>query len=91
MHAVNVLGSISLFGMLIQLLLTFLVGITLACLALEIENILPLIIYHALWDFLLIAESAAGAEYGILPAIQVSFEIAMGFVLLFILKKETRS
>ncbi len=89
LHAVNVLGGVAPHGMFVQLLLTFLVGITFACIAIELGNLMPLIIYHALWDFLLVAGNAAGAEYGLLTTIQVLFEIVMGLILLFISVKKT--
>ncbi len=88
LHSVNILSGVTASGMLIQLLLTFLVGITLACIAVELKNLLPLIIYHALWDFLLIAGKAADVEYSFLEIVQVPFEILMGLILFYVIKKE---
>ncbi len=88
LHAVNIFAGVGVAGMFTQLLLTFFVGITLACIAVELGNLLPLIVFHTFWDFLLFTETVAGADYGILPVIQVPFEIIMGMVLLFLIKKD---
>jgi uncharacterized protein len=46
LHAVNVFGGVSLLSMCIQLVLTFLFGFLFAPLMIELNNILPLIIFH---------------------------------------------
>lgn len=57
LHSVNVLGGLSVGGMVVQLGFTFLFGLYFGTLAIRIGNITPLIIVHALWDFLLISSS----------------------------------
>lgn len=52
LHAVNVFGGVPLLAVPIQLLNTFQFGFFFAPLMLKLNNILPLIIYHWLWDFL---------------------------------------
>ncbi|MBS9779710.1 MAG: CPBP family intramembrane metalloprotease [Moraxellaceae bacterium] len=54
LHAVNVLAGVSFGGMWLQLFMTFIAGLFFAFVRLKIENIVPLIIYHWLWDFTLI-------------------------------------
>ncbi len=51
LHAVNVFGGVPLLAVPIQLLNTFQFGFFFAPLMLKLNNILPLIIYHWLWDF----------------------------------------
>lgn len=52
LHAVNVFGGVPLLAVPIQLLNTFQFGFFFAPLMLKLNNILPLIIFHWLWDFL---------------------------------------
>ena len=52
LHAVNVFGGLPLQAVPIQLLNTFQFGFFFAPLMLKLNNILPLIIFHWLWDFL---------------------------------------
>lgn len=54
LHAVNVFGGVTFGGMGLQLFMTFIAGLFFAFVRLKIENIVPLIIYHWLWDFTLI-------------------------------------
>lgn len=51
LHAVNLFGGVPLLGVPIQLLNTFQFGFFFAPLMLKLNNILPLIIFHWLWDF----------------------------------------
>ncbi|UIE37189.1 CPBP family intramembrane glutamic endopeptidase [Leptodesmis sichuanensis] len=51
LHAVNFLGGYPLQAVPIQLLNTFQFGFFFAPLMLKLNNILPLIIFHWLWDF----------------------------------------
>ncbi|MBD1858751.1 MULTISPECIES: CPBP family intramembrane glutamic endopeptidase [Leptolyngbya] len=51
LHAVNVFGGVPLLAVPIQLLNTFQFGFLFAPLMLKLNNILPLIIFHWLWDF----------------------------------------
>lgn len=57
LHAVNFLGGYPLQAVPIQLLNTFQFGFFFAPLMLKLNNILPLILFHWLWDFVqLVAE-----------------------------------
>ena len=53
LHAVNVFGGVPLLSSPMQLIMTFLFGFFFAPLMLKLNNILPLIIFHWLWDFVL--------------------------------------
>lgn len=50
LHAVNVFGGLPFEAMLAQLWNTFLFGLAFAPLALRMGTLVPLILYHALWD-----------------------------------------
>lgn len=56
LHSVNVLAGLDPLGVMLQLLSTFIFGIIYGCLAIIMKNIIPLIIFHATWDFLLISK-----------------------------------
>ncbi len=90
LHSVNILAGVSSGGMIIQLLLTFFVGITLASLFIEFQNLIPLMIFHALWDFLAIGGKVVDADFGFFEPFQVIFEIIMGFILLFMIIKKRK-
>ncbi len=53
LHAVNVLGGIDFLSMLVQLGLTFLGGLFFGIVRLKVESIIPLILFHFTWDFVL--------------------------------------
>lgn len=87
LHAVNVLGGMPVYAMVVQLVSTFLVGITFTCIALELKTIAPLIIFHGLWDFFAIASGYVGVTDHTMTTIQVAFEAVFGIVLLIVIKK----
>lgn len=62
LHAVNFLGGYPLQAVPIQLLNTFQFGFFFAPLILKLNNILPLIIFHWLWDFVQIVAPSAMDE-----------------------------
>lgn len=86
LHAVNVFGGLPLMAVPIQLLNTFQFGFFFAPLMLKLNNILPLIIFHWLWDFVqiiapsLVDEQTAAAMKSI---VQVGdpIQLIMGIVM----------
>lgn len=56
LHIVNIFGGLDLIGVPLQLLSTFLFGLIFSCLSLLIKNIIPLILYHFIWDFIIVSE-----------------------------------
>ncbi len=63
LHSVNVFGGLPLLAVPIQLLNTFQFGFFFAPLMLKLNSILPLIIFHWLWDFVqIIAPSLVGEQ-----------------------------
>ncbi len=53
LHAVNIFGGLDFISMLVQLGLTFLGGLFFGIVRLKIESIIPLILFHFTWDFVL--------------------------------------
>ncbi len=53
LHSVNVFGGLEFGGMFGQLVMTLISGLFYAFVRMKINNIIPLIIFHWLWDFCL--------------------------------------
>ncbi|MCP4141977.1 MAG: CPBP family intramembrane metalloprotease [Chloroflexi bacterium] len=87
LHAVNIFGGISLASVGGQLLLTFLFGFFFAPLMVKINNIWPLIIFHWLWDFILIGAPVVGADVSIGVASSL-ISLIFGSLLWFSVKRE---
>lgn len=86
LHAVNVFGGVPLLAVPIQLLNTFQFGFFLAPLMLKLNSILPLIIFHWLWDFVqIIAPSLVDEQtmMGIKSIVQLGdpIQLIMGIVM----------
>jgi len=64
LHSVNVLAFVPLDGMLEQLGLTFVFGLAMACFALRINSIVPLMLFHALWDMVQFLGGIYQADFG---------------------------
>ncbi len=85
LHSVNILGGMSVNAMLVQLILSTIVGVLFACVALEIQNIIPLMIYHWFWDaFLMIEQYYDFKEISFMTILSL-IEYFCGFILFFIL------
>jgi len=85
LHAVNVFGGVPLLGVPMQLITTFLFGFLLAPLMLKLNNILPLILFHWLWDFVLFAAPLLGEQTNTavdtIALLNIPIEIIIGTVL----------
>lgn len=57
LHSVNILGGFEVTTMLMQLVTTFIYGLFAGCLFLQIKSIVPLMMYHALWDTVIMSET----------------------------------
>ena len=85
LHAVNVFGGVPLLAVPMQLVLTFLWGFLFAPLMLKLNNILPLIIVHWLWDFVLFVSPLMGEQVHLsvstIGLLNTPIEIIIGIVL----------
>jgi membrane protease YdiL (CAAX protease family) len=85
LHAVNFLGGYPLQAVPIQLLNTFQFGFFFAPLMLKLNNIVPLMIFHWLWDFVLFAAPLVGEQtftsVSTIALINIPIEIIVGIVL----------
>ena len=89
LHAVNVLGGASAASIPIQLLNTFLFGLFFAPLALKMGNLIPLIIFHWLWDFTLFTAVMLSVDTSIMFISFLLIEIIMIIVLWWLMKNKT--
>jgi membrane protease YdiL (CAAX protease family) len=85
LHAVNVFGGMALLNVPMQLIMTFLFGFLLAPLMLKLNNIVPLILFHWLWDFVLFAAPLLGEQTNAavteISFLHIPIEIVVGTVL----------
>lgn len=90
-HSVNVIGGVSLSGMLHQLFSTFVAGLFFALVYHYTKNIYLLIIFHSLWDYILFTDIPTRfpwVAYGYLALTVLEFVLVA--VLFFIYRKEKR-
>jgi uncharacterized protein len=71
LHSVNVLAYVPLDGMLTQMVLTFVFGLAMACYGLRINSLIPLIVFHALWDMVQFLGGIYQADFGPLITIGI--------------------
>lgn len=89
LHAVNILGGLTLVALVVQLISTFIVGIFFALSYKYINNIWLIVIYHGLWDY--ISLSQIGKTYPIintLVAIIMAMEIIAALFMLGNIRKD---
>ncbi len=80
-HATNLLGGLSFGSLLVQLANTFFLGVTFACIAVETGRLLPLMIFHALYDFVLLVSNYTEVN-PVNVVLGSGFGIAFGLVML---------
>jgi len=85
LHSVNIFGGLHFPQMLQQLLLTFIFGLFLALIFLRIKNIIPLIIFHWLWDFSLISAGILKPRPHELESVATTSAIHIGIEIILII------
>lgn len=83
LHTVNMLGGLAFHFMLMQLLLTFLFGLFAALIFMRIRNIIPLILFHWLWDFAVISNGVIDGQSLIARVASVHFLVE--FIIIVVL------
>lgn len=80
LHSVNMLAFVPLDGMLQQMGLTFIFGLAMACFALRVNSLVPVIIFHALWDMVQFLGGIWDTDFGhlILVGIVVNAVTGLG-------------
>lgn len=90
LHSVNILAGISIITMISQLIMTFLFGLAFACVAIKIRNIIPLIIYHWIWDFCIISSPLIASNIMLITSLGIILEIVIVIVFIKKSKKERK-
>lgn len=89
LHVVNVLGGLSVQAMLVQLVIVFISGLLLAPVVLKLRSLIPLIIYHFLWDFSMMSSQIASVDSPGLVFFLPFIEIIFIIIIWFSMRKET--
>ncbi|WP_461815668.1 CPBP family intramembrane glutamic endopeptidase [Faecalimonas sp.] len=58
LHFVNIFAGFTITSVILQLLNTFVHGVAIGCLMILTANIIPFIIFHFVWDFIMLSSSA---------------------------------
>ncbi|WP_214723108.1 type II CAAX endopeptidase family protein [Exiguobacterium sp. s143] len=90
-HLLNLIALIPPAAMLFQLANTFVFGVFLAIIALKLNNLWPLIIFHALWDFANIAADVVNVNLGITPLLTQAYLLVAIVIQLILLKRHDLS
>ena len=79
LHSVNVVAGLEISGMLMQLAMTFIAGLFFALVRIKIQSIIPLMIFHWLWDFNLIGGEVlqAGDSNSLFTTAFILFELVV--------------
>ena len=83
LHSVNVLGGVLVLAVVTQVGLTFVFGFGLACIALRINALWPLMLFHALWDMLLFLGTLYQVEFGVVVFVGIVANALVGVALWF--------
>jgi uncharacterized protein len=87
LHSVNVFGGMPFIVMLVQLIMTFLLGMVFAPLAIKLNNITPLILFHFIWDMLLFSSPIIGSSATGIAGFILFLHIAVGIPIWISLRK----
>lgn len=85
-HLLNLIAFIPLSAMVFQLGNTFLYGLFFALIALKLNNLWPLIFFHALWDFSSIAADVLNVNLAI-PNLVTQVFVALAILIQLLLLK----
>lgn len=88
LHSVNVLALLPVESMVEQLVLTFIFGLALACYALVVNSLLPLMLFHTLWDLVQFLGSIYRVDFGPLVFVGIAVNALVAATLwLVVLRK----
>lgn len=80
-HIVNIFVGMSLTEVCIQIIETILLGFSLASLAIKLNNIWPNIIFHSIWNFILMSSNIIGSTVPTISVICTPLNIIIGTIL----------
>lgn len=76
-HGINIIGGVSFNAMLAQLTITFVAGFYLTNVAYRMKSILPLIIWHGLWDFMSFSSTEFNVNLTFILIVSICVEIIL--------------
>ncbi|EGJ27055.1 CPBP family intramembrane glutamic endopeptidase [Streptococcus porcinus] len=83
LHLLNILGGVTFSDVLNQMLSTFIMGLFLGCIYIDTKNIIFPIIFHSLWDYLILSNSIADFPFALILIFSISvLEIVISIILL---------
>ncbi len=83
LHLLNILGGVTFSDVLNQMLSTFIMGLFLGCIYVDTKNIIFPIIFHSLWDYLILSDSIADFPFALILILSVSaIEVVISIILL---------
>lgn len=75
------LAFLPLPSMLLHLVPAFTFGLAIACFALRVNSLVPVITFHALWDMVQFLDGLWGAEFGLPVTLGISVNLIAGAAL----------
>ncbi len=87
----NVFGGLELSAALVQFGITAFMGFFFALLVLKIKSILPLIVYHRLWNFTLMTGKEFSPNITSLSLVSMAISASLIVALLINMRNELRS
>ncbi len=90
LHSVNILGGLPIKEMLTQLFSSFIYGIMTGCFRIRIKNIFPFMIYHFLWDMMLITSRFVNSSIVIFIFLISVLELTFAIILLISIALENK-
>jgi membrane protease YdiL (CAAX protease family) len=81
LHSVNTLAGVPFDGMVQQMGLTFVFGLAMACYALRANSLVPVIVFHTLWDMVQFVGGEFGSDFGQLINIGIVLNATVAAVL----------
>lgn len=76
-HGINIIGGVPLNAIAYQLSITFVAGFYLTNVAYRMKSILPLIIWHGLWDFMSFSSTEFNVKLTLILIVSICVEIIL--------------
>ncbi|MCT4631883.1 MAG: CPBP family intramembrane metalloprotease [Firmicutes bacterium] len=75
LHSVNILAGVNVITIIPQLVLTLIFGLSFGWIAVKIKNIIPLIIFHWIWDMCVISSKIIGSNIIVLSTLAIILQV----------------
>lgn len=77
LHIVNFFAGLSVIEVLVQVVVTFISGLVFACVVINLDSIIPMFLYHWIWDFMLIVLPITKSDISNLTSAVLILEVLM--------------